>query len=147
MNQTLMLVGLLAGLALGLAASITGSPVLTTIAGASAPFGDLFIRAIQMVVIPLVVAIVVAGVARLGDIRTLGRMGGVSLGFIVCTTAPAVVMGMVAMYLVTGWAPPVPLPEAQAATAATERGPGLWSVSNSVPSRSDAMSLTVTESV
>jgi len=112
MNNRLMLLGLVAGLAVGLAASVTGSPVLHAIAGASAPVGDLFIGAIQMVVIPLVMAIVFAGVARLGDTRTLGRMGGASLGFILATTAPAVVMGMASMHLVLGWVPPVALPEA-----------------------------------
>jgi Na+/H+-dicarboxylate symporter len=124
MNHLLMLVGLALGLVLGLAASITGSPVLLTISEASAPFGDLFIRAIQMVVIPLVVAIVFGGVARLGDAKTLGRLGGASLGFILGTTAPAVVMGMAAMYVVMGWAPPVPLPDATPAATATEL-PGL----------------------
>ena len=81
-----MLVGLVAGLVVGLAASVTGSPILHTVAAASAPVG-------------------------LGDTRTLGRLGGVSLGFILATTAPAVVMGMAAMHLVLGWVPPVPLPE------------------------------------
>ncbi len=94
-----MLLGLLAGLALGLAASATGSPLLGTIAASTAPFGDLFMRGLQMVVIPLVVAIVFAGVARLGDTRALGRLGGWALGLIVGTTLPAVVLGMGSMGL------------------------------------------------
>ena len=97
MNNTAMLLGLLAGLALGLLAALTGSPLLTNVAGWSAPVGDLFIRAVQMVVIPLVVAIVFSGVAGIGDARTLGRIGGSSLGFILGTTVPAVVIGMVGM--------------------------------------------------
>lgn len=124
MNNRLMLLGLVAGLAVGLAASATGSPLLTAVAAGSAPFGDLFIRAIQMVVIPLVMAIVFAGVARLGDARTLGRMGGSALGFILATTAPAVAMGMVAMHLALGFVPPVPLP-ADAPTAVVGEIPGL----------------------
>lgn len=124
MNNRLMLLGLVAGLATGLAASLTGSPLLHGIAAGSAPFGDLFISAIQMVVIPLVMAIVFAGVARLGDTRTLGRLGGVSLGFILATTAPAVVMGMLAMHLTLGLVPPVPLPDAAPGPAVGEL-PGL----------------------
>lgn len=119
-----MLLGLVAGLVVGLAASATGSPLLTGVAAASAPFGDLFIGGIQMVVIPLVVAIVFAGVARLGDTRTLGRMGGSALGFILLTTAPAVVMGMVAMHLALGFVPPVAVPEGAVATEVGEL-PGL----------------------
>ncbi len=124
MNNRLMLVGLMAGLAVGLAASSTGSPALHAIASGSAPFGELFIAAIQMVVIPLVVAIVFAGVARLGDTRTLGRMGGASLGFIVSTTVPAVVLGMVGMHLALGFVPPVPLPDTGAGPEVGEL-PGL----------------------
>lgn len=119
-----MLLGLVAGLVVGLAASATGSPLLTGVAAASAPFGDLFIGGIQMVVIPLVVAIVFAGVARLGDTRTLGRMGGSALGFILLTTAPAVVMGMVAMHVALGFVPPVAVPEGAVATEVGEL-PGL----------------------
>lgn len=124
MNNRLMLLGLAAGLLVGLAASTSGSPLLLGLAEASAPAGDLFIAAIQMVVIPLVMAIVFAGVARLGDTRTLGRMGGSALGFIVLTTAPAVVLGMVSMHVALGFVPPVPIPEGSPVAQATEL-PGL----------------------
>ncbi len=110
MNNTAMLAGLVLGLALGLAASITGAPALLTAAAWSAPFGDLFIRAIQMVVIPLVMAIVFSGVARLGDIRALGRIGGVSLGFILGTTLPAILIGMGTMAIAVSFAPAVANP-------------------------------------
>lgn len=110
MNNTLMLLGLVAGLALGVVASLTGSPLLHTIAAASDPFGELFIRAVQMVVIPLVLSIVFAGVARLGDTRSLGRLGGVSVAFIFGTTVVAVAMGMGAMGLALEFVPPVPNP-------------------------------------
>ncbi|MEK9501929.1 dicarboxylate/amino acid:cation symporter [Gaopeijia maritima] len=124
MNNRLMLLGLAAGLLVGLAASTSGAPLLLGLAEASAPAGDLFIAAIQMVVIPLVMAIVFAGVARLGDTRTLGRMGGSALGFIVLTTAPAVVLGMVSMHVALGFVPPVPIPEGAPVAQATEL-PGL----------------------
>lgn len=110
MNNTLMLLGLAAGLLLGIAASLTGAPVLVTAAAWSEPLGQLFIRAIQMVVIPLVVSIVFAGVARLGDTRSLGRLGGVAVAFIFGTTAVAVLMGMGAMALALQFVPPVPAP-------------------------------------
>lgn len=114
MNNTAMLIGLAAGLALGLLAATTGSPLLTTAAQWSAPFGDLFIRGVQMVVIPLVVAIVFSGVAGIGDTRTLGRIGGSSLAFILGTTVPAVIIGMGGMGLALGFMPPIPSPEGAA---------------------------------
>lgn len=119
MNNKLMVGGLLLGLALGLAASVWDVQVLHTAAAASAPFGDLFIRAIKMVVIPLVMAIVFAGVARLGDTRSLGRMGGTAVAFIFGTTALGVLTGMGAMGLALQFVPPVP-PPIDVAEAAAE---------------------------
>lgn len=110
MNNTLMLLGLAAGLVLGIASSVTGAPALMTAAAWSEPLGEIFIRAVQMVVIPLVVSIVFAGVARLGDTRSLGRLGGVSVAFIFGTTLVAVLMGMGAMAMALQFVPPVPAP-------------------------------------
>ncbi|MDT8342676.1 MAG: dicarboxylate/amino acid:cation symporter, partial [Longimicrobiales bacterium] len=110
MNNTLMLAGLVLGLALGVAASVTGSPALHALSAGVAPLGDLFIRAIQMVVIPLVMAIVFAGVARLGDTRALGRMGGTALAFIFGTTLVGVLTGMGAMGFALRFLPPVANP-------------------------------------
>ena len=39
------------------------------------PVGDAFMRLIKMVIVPLVFASLLVGVASLGDIRKLGRMG------------------------------------------------------------------------
>jgi len=114
MNNTAMLSGLVAGLALGLAASLTGAPILLDLAAWSEPFGDLFIRGVQMVVIPLVVAIVFSGVAGIGDTRTLGRIGGSSLGFIVGTTVPAVILGMAGMGVSLRFLPRIPSPPGEA---------------------------------
>lgn len=114
MNNTAMLLGLVTGLALGLAASITNAPILMDLAAWSAPFGDLFIRGVQMVVIPLVVAIVFSGVAGIGDTRTLGRIGGSSLGFIFGTTIPAVIIGMGGMGLALRFMPTIASPAGDA---------------------------------
>lgn len=117
MNNALMLVGLALGLLLGLAASIGGdagwaiAPTLETLAQASAPLGDLFIRALQMIVIPLVMAIVFGGVARLGDARSLGRLGGSALAFIFGTTLIAVTLGMGSMALALRFLSPVANPD------------------------------------
>jgi Na+/H+-dicarboxylate symporter len=59
-----------------------------------------FIRAITMIVIPLVVASLMVGVATLGDLRELGRIGGKTLGYYLCTTAIAVSIGVVLSNLI-----------------------------------------------
>lgn len=123
MNGFTMLLGLVAGLALGLAATLTGNAALLAVAEGVGPLGTLFIRALQMIVIPLVMAMVFGGVARLGDLRSLGRLGGTSLAFIWLTTLPAVILGMLGMHLALRWAPRVTAPPV-AETQVTEL-PGL----------------------
>ena len=68
----------------------------------SAPFvflGSLFIRALKMIIIPLVVASVVVGVTSMGDAKELGRTGAKTLVYYVATTFLAVVLGMVIVNL------------------------------------------------
>jgi len=47
--------------------------------------GDFFLTALKMLIVPLVVASVVTGVAGLGDVRKLGRLGGISVGYYAIT--------------------------------------------------------------
>ncbi len=56
--------------------------------------GDLFIRLIRMMVVPLVLAMIVTGVAALGDPRRLGTMGGRTIGLLIAMTALAVCVGL-----------------------------------------------------
>jgi Na+/H+-dicarboxylate symporter len=56
--------------------------------------GRLFLAMIKMVVVPLVFFSLVVGIASLGDIRKLGRMGGRTLGFFMLTTIVALVIGV-----------------------------------------------------
>lgn len=123
MNHLATAVGLIAGLALGLLASVTGSPVLHAVAKGVAPLGQLFINAVQMVVIPLVAAVLFAGVARLGDPRKLGRLGGSALAFIWGTTVPAILIGMGFMKAGLMIVPPAEAPAA--AGQAVQELPGM----------------------
>ncbi len=86
--------GLAAGLLLGLVAAVTEAPVLLAIAGGVAPIGNAFVNVLKMVVIPLVTSVVFVGVCRLGNLRKLGRMGVVTLGFFAATTVISVLLGM-----------------------------------------------------
>jgi Na+/H+-dicarboxylate symporter len=86
--------GLVAGLMLGLVAAITEAPLLLAITAGVAPIGDAFVNVLKMVVIPLVTSVVFVGVCRLGNLRKLGRMGAVTLGFFAATTVISVLLGM-----------------------------------------------------
>ncbi len=64
------------------------------------PIGQIFMRLIKMVVVPLVFASLLVGVASLGDIRKLGRLGSRTLGLYLGTTAAAVSIGLACAYVV-----------------------------------------------
>ncbi len=62
--------------------------------------GTLFVNALKMLVVPLITASVISGVASLGTGRDLGRMGGKTLLFYVATTLIAVLVALVLVNLV-----------------------------------------------
>ena len=123
--------GLVAGLALGAVSRIPGAEPFQRFLVACEPFGTAFIRLVTMVVVPLVVASLFVGVASLGDVRRLGRIGGKTLAYFLITTMVAATIGLsiaLAAGLGTGLdpgaaAPPDPLrSEPRAPSEAT---PGL----------------------
>src|SRR5256886_15372458 len=84
-----MTIGLGAGLALGLAAAWSQQPALLTVARGLRPLGTLFLNLLWMVVIPLVVTALFAGVAGLRSVRRGGRPGGRGVGVFSAATPPA----------------------------------------------------------
>ena len=56
--------------------------------------GDLFLRALKMVVVPLIIAAIVTGVSGVGDIRKVGKMGGWITVYYLGTTAISVAAGL-----------------------------------------------------
>lgn len=68
-------------------------------ARATGIFGDLFLLMLRMLVVPLVVASMITGVAALGDVRRLGRTGAAALLYYAATTALALVVGLVLVNL------------------------------------------------
>jgi len=91
-----MLVAIVAG---GLAGFIWGESMLSV-----AWLGSLFLTMLKMLIVPLVAASIITGVAGLGDVRKLGRMGGLSVGYYACTTLIAVSIGLLMANL---WQPGV----------------------------------------
>ena len=61
--------------------------------------GDVFLRMLQMVVVPLIIAAIVTGVTGAGDIRKIGRMGGWVTLYYLGTTAISVGFGLVLVNL------------------------------------------------
>jgi DAACS family dicarboxylate/amino acid:cation (Na+ or H+) symporter len=80
-------------------------PLLTYV---TEPLGQVFLRMLLMTVIPLVFASLALGVAKLGDLRHLGRIGARTMGYFVVSMAIAVVIGLSLVNLIE---PGVGLPE------------------------------------
>lgn len=122
MLNKLIAAGLIAGLVVGLLAAATGNSALHAIANGSAPFGQVFINGIRMIVIPLVVTIIFASIARLGDIRALGRIGGRTLSFYGLSLIPAILIGMGIMALGLRFVPEITMPASDAVSVPKLRG-------------------------
>ena len=58
-------------------------------------FGTVFIALLKMMVVPLVFVSLVCGVASLGDIAALGRVGAKTIGLYLLTTAVAITIALV----------------------------------------------------
>ncbi len=92
-----MLIGFLAGLALGLAAYAAGGTDLgwvKALTSVTSNIGDLFLRLIFMLIIPLLVSALIVGIAEMGDVGALRRVGVRTLIFTVVVTAIGVVIAL-----------------------------------------------------
>ena len=66
-----------------------------------APLGAVFMRLLKMVIVPLVFSSLLVGVASLGDVRKLGRLGSRTIGLYIMTTAVAVGIGLLCANLIS----------------------------------------------
>jgi Na+/H+-dicarboxylate symporter len=130
-NRNRLTIYILLGLALGIA---TGYVANTNIAN-PAGFADtmslittLFLRLIKMIIAPLVFSTLVVGIARIGDAKELGRIGGKALGWFVIASVLSLSLGLLlvnlfrpgdAMALAGG------LPAANASSGIAISGPSL----------------------
>lgn len=95
-NHRTMLAAVLLGASLGLAANLLAGGeawVGWVVVNAAQPIGQLFLRLLFMLVVPLLFAALVLGLCDL-DLRELGRMGARMLGYTVVVSAIAVAIGM-----------------------------------------------------
>ncbi|PAW75567.1 MAG: dicarboxylate/amino acid:cation symporter [Verrucomicrobia bacterium Tous-C9LFEB] len=94
---TQILVGLLIGASCGLLVQAlgTGTRLDAFITNVTAPVGQIFLRLIFMVIVPLVISAIALGVAGMGDLRQLGRVGVKCLGMTLLLAGASVVIGLV----------------------------------------------------
>jgi Na+/H+-dicarboxylate symporter len=109
---TRIMIGLVIGATAGVAFNLALSPAIGEAPGAGYrelvwwadrvvnPIGQLFLRLLFMVVVPVVFCSLFLGVAGLGSVQTLGRLGGRALAWFLGTTAAAAALGMVLVAVV-----------------------------------------------
>ena len=93
-----ILIAMAAGIVVGVTFSMVGAPLQPVndvlVDGLLDAIGRIFVALLQMMVVPLVLVSIVCGVASLGDLRALGRVGVKTLGLYLLTTAIALVLAL-----------------------------------------------------
>ncbi len=82
---------ILIGLVLGIIAGL----ILGEKAEYLKPIGDIFIRCLRLIVVPLILATLITGVVSTGDIKNLGKTGISTLVYFMVTTTLAVCIGLI----------------------------------------------------
>jgi proton glutamate symport protein len=85
-----ILIGLILGIIVG--AIFYGNP---QVAAYLQPIGDIFLRLIKMIVIPIVISSIIVGIASVGDTKKLGRLGGKTILYFEIITTIAIILGLV----------------------------------------------------
>ncbi|HUG54350.1 MAG TPA: dicarboxylate/amino acid:cation symporter [Vicinamibacteria bacterium] len=87
-------VGVLAGLAANFALGGSHPAIEWTIRHVTEPVGTLFLRGLLMIVVPLIGSSLILGVAGIGDVRRLGRVGLKSFAYSLVISAISVLIGL-----------------------------------------------------
>jgi len=109
--HTKIFLGLVGGAVSGIGVNVFLGPrpeVEWIVRTVTEPIGQIFLRMLVMVVVPLVFASLALGVAGLGDLRKLGRIGAKTLLYFLLVTTLAVTIGLL---LVNAIRPGEGLPE------------------------------------
>src|SRR5437764_2672918 len=115
-----LVLGIIAGWAIN-AAIDDGTPVsaerLKSIADYLSIVTTLFLRLIKMIIAPLVFSTLVAGIAHMGDIASLGRVGLRSLAWFILASLVSLTLGLILVnFLQPGVGLNLPIPPATAAS-------------------------------
>jgi len=97
-----MALGAVLGLSLNWAGGqgMVDAEIVGNVAIVGKEMGDLFLRLLQMLVVPLIISSLVTGVTSMGDLRTLGSIGGRAIAFYLTTSFLAIVTGIVVVNLI-----------------------------------------------
>lgn len=92
------MIAMVAGVLLGLWVHYSGSTAqIETFSSAMGVITDVFLRMIKMIIAPLVFSTLVVGIANLGDMRSVGRIGGKALLWFMCASFLSLLLGLIIM--------------------------------------------------
>src|SRR6476619_4101688 len=118
---TYIIIALIIGIVLGFV--LNKNIAADRIENITEPFSllpDVFLRLIKMIVAPLVFFTLVVGVAKLGDVKAVGRIGAKTLLWFVCASLISLLLGMLLVNIFKpGIAMHLPLPAKDAASVVT----------------------------
>ena len=89
-----ILIGLILGISLGVLLNHFSAEKAWWISNVLQPAGDIFIRLIKMIVIPIVISSLVVGIAGVGDAKKLGRIGVKTILYFEVVTTIAILVGL-----------------------------------------------------
>src|SRR6478672_12806138 len=90
-----ILVAMAAGIALGYWVYVAASPAFAqSFADNIKLLTKIFLNLVQMIIAPLVFSTLVVGIAKLGDLKTVGRVGGKALLWFVSASLVSLLIGM-----------------------------------------------------
>lgn len=89
-----ILIALVLGIALGAVLHEQQESRQWLISNILSPAGDIFIRLIKMIVVPIVIATLIVGIAGVGDAKKLGRIGFKTILYFEIITTVAIILGI-----------------------------------------------------
>ncbi|MGK0297463.1 MAG: Na+/H+-dicarboxylate symporter [Gammaproteobacteria bacterium] len=96
MKNNILLWGVLIGAIAGVFCGWFFGEAMSSIAW----IGALFLDALKMMIVPLIIAAVITSITAIGDVRLLGKLGGITVLYYFCTTAIAVFIGLIIVNIV-----------------------------------------------
>ncbi|SEL70550.1 dicarboxylate/amino acid:cation (Na+ or H+) symporter, DAACS family [Pseudoxanthomonas sp. GM95] len=137
-----MVIGFMAGLVLGLIVhSTVGADAgwVKTLTGITQPAGNIFLRLIFMLVLPLLFSALVVGISEMGDVRSLGRIGWKTLGYTILASGIAVVLGLVLVNVLKPGTGTDPATAQQMLAAGADRAQAIISKGKDAPGGADML--------
>jgi Na+/H+-dicarboxylate symporter len=101
---TRVVLGLIAGLAVGALLAAANNPALLQVVPALEPIGSLWLAALRMTVIPLIVSMLITGIVSAAETAATGRVATRAIAlFLIGLTAAGILSAVLMPLLLTWW--------------------------------------------